>query len=180
MEAGCVEESTKYPGEWSYYTIDGPSSSFFCPYGQLNNRLWVRETWSSDFANHYPHDRIWYRADDDRSNDIEKRDGVRGIYSPESNEFVPFRWRPSIHMFRSASRIDLEINDVRVERLQEISAVDAIAEGITLHPNHYEKPNDSIYGPVLTYRDLWESINGVGSWDANPWVWVIGFKRCEQ
>jgi len=83
-------------------------------------------------------------------------------------------------MPRWASRITLEITGVRVERLNETSAADAIAEGITLHPDHHDKPKNSIYGPVLTYRDLWESINGPSSWDTNPWVWVVEFERIGQ
>jgi hypothetical protein len=89
------------------------------------------------------------------------------------------RWKPSIHMPRAASRITLEITGVRVERLQDISGADALAEGITLHPNHRNKPRDNICGPVQTYRDLWEKINGPGSWEANPWVWAVSFKRVE-
>lgn len=97
----------------------------------------------------------------------------------------PFKmWKSSIHMPRWASRITLEITDVRVERLQEISEADAIAEGI--------EPGSArdfwkLYGrgangdmdrsPRVAYRSLWESIHGVGSWDANPWVWVVEFRR---
>nr|WP_230938205.1 hypothetical protein [Burkholderia territorii] len=62
-----------------------------CPYGMPGDRLWVRETWSTDFARHYPCDRVWYATDNDRSNDIDVRDGVRGIFSPESNLHVPFQ-----------------------------------------------------------------------------------------
>ena len=151
-----------------------------CPYGQPGDRLWVRETWSSDFAGHYPHDRIWYAADDDRRHDIEVRKGVRGIYSPESQQFVPFRWRPSIHMPRWACRLVLEVTRVRVERLQAINHMDAIAEGVGLNPSAAEvtmvtPAGDSL--PRVMFRALWEQINGVGAWDANPWVWVVEFRR---
>lgn len=80
------------------------------------------------------------------------------------------RWKPSIHMPRWASRITLEIVGVSVERLCNISESDVIAEGC---------PSEILYGTGW-YRDLWESINGAGSWDANPWVWVIEFNRIEQ
>lgn len=140
-----------------------------CPYGKPGDRLWVREMWSSDFAHHYPCDRVWYLADDDRKHDIEIRSGVRGIWSPEHQEFVPFKWRPSIHMFRRDSRITLEITSVRVERLNDCSNEDAEAEGV--------KCNMSALSFSEHYRSLWNSINGAGSWAANPWVWVIEFKR---
>ena len=85
--------------------------------------------------------------------------------------------RPSIHMPRWASRITLEVTGVRVERLQNISEADALAEGVNVHPDHHGKPRTSIYSPVQAYRDLWESINGQDSWDLNPWVWVVEFQR---
>nr|WP_238924893.1 hypothetical protein [Achromobacter insuavis] len=159
-----------------------------CPYGQPGDRLWVRETWSSDFAGHYPHDRVWYAADDDRRHDIEVRKGVRGIYSPESQEFVPFRWRPSIHMPRSACRLVLEITSVRVERLQAISYEQALAEG-AFDPRMFvgDEWNDAdgesaaelarrLQWPQRAFRELWCGINGAESWDANPWVWVVEFR----
>ena len=83
-------------------------------------------------------------------------------------------WRPSIHMPRWASRILLEVTDVRVERLQDISEADAVAEGVrnSLHlpGGRFAKEN---------FEHLWWTINGDGSWDANPWVWVVEFKRVE-
>jgi len=149
------------------FFMDGASAAMNCPYGQPGDRLWVRETWSSDFAKHYPHDCVWYAADDDRKKDITVRNGVRGIFSPENQEHVPFRWRPSIHMPRWASRITLEIVSVRAERLQDISEADALAEGIT---------HITMNAPRIEYRWLWGNIKGSNSWDANPWVWVPEFK----
>lgn len=121
-----------------------------------------------------------------------------GAYGPyyRATEVAPdtLRWRPSIHMPRWASRITLEIAGVRVERLQDISEADAIAEGIERGVGfpgwyRYPLPGDSeglaesgrlgkvpTAFPKLAYRALWESINGPGSWDANPWVWVVEFK----
>lgn len=154
-----------------------------CPYGQPGDRLWVRETWSPDFANYYPHDRAFYAADKHHQVDIEVRDGVRGIYSPESRVFVPFKWRPSIHMPRLASRITLEIVSVRVERLQDISEADAKYEGIAPLPHHDGRwmsehaKGLNFPSAVAAFRTLWESINGPGSWAANPWVWVVEFRR---
>jgi hypothetical protein len=106
-----------------------------CQYGKPGDRLWVRET----FCYHDYLARYLYKAD-----------GVTGV-----------KWKPSIFMPRIASRIMLEITGIRVERLQDISEEDAIAEG-------WPKSSD-------WYRSLWESINGQGSWVLNPWVWVIEF-----
>ena len=163
-----------------------------CPYGQPGDRLWVREAWSSDFAHHYPHDRVWYAADDDRRHDIEVRKGVRGIYSPESQQFVPFRWRPSIHMPRSACRLVLEVIGVRVERLQAISYEDGLAEGAFDPRMFWGSEFDHVDGesadelarrlqwPQRAFRELWCKINGPDAWGANPWVWVVEFRRIKD
>ena len=92
------------------------------------------------------------------------------------------KWRPSIFMPRWVSRITLEITDVRVERLQDISEADAIAEGVEYLPDVggwrcYMNERGGYTYAVTSYRSLWESINGPGSWAANPWVWVIGYRR---
>lgn len=147
----------------------------FCPYGKQGDQLYVRETWSPDFSGHYPYDKYWFAADDDRTRDIEVRDGVRGIFSPESGVHVPFRWRPSIHMPRGASRLDLKIINVRVERLNDCSVSDALAEGVFTWWREIEQSASDHPAPPAIYRDLWESINGAGSWAANPWVWVVEF-----
>jgi hypothetical protein len=87
-------------------------------------------------------------------------------------------WKPSIHMPRIASRILLEITDVRVERLQDLSRSDIRAEGLECPPELGSDdvlPNYRDWYPAA-WRDLWESINGAGAWDVNPWVWVVEFK----
>jgi hypothetical protein len=133
-----------------------------CPYGVPGDRLWVRETWSmAKSCNvHEP----FYRADGEAS-------GRQTTLSYHEREA---RWRPSIFMPRWASRITLEVTDVRVERLQEISEADALAEGAKQHQD-----KDPDYGYAGWYRALWESINGPDSWAANPWVWVIEIKRVQ-
>lgn len=137
-----------------------------CPYGVRGDRLWVRETFSGPWcmgdappSKWVRSSRIWYWADG----------------NPTEGDWT--RPRPSIHMPRWASRITLEITSVRVERLKDISEADAIAEGVSVHPDHHAKPPTSHYSPYSAYRDLWEAINGAGSWDTNPWVWVVEFRR---
>ena len=135
-----------------------------CPYGIPGNQLWVRETWQHNIGNGPP---IIYRADHGAAQSVYEADLATGAW-----KVAVSGWRPSIFMPRAASRILLEITDVRVQRLQEISEGDARAEGVT--PNAFEQTSDN-WGGVL-YRRLWEQINGPGSWDANPWVWAITFQ----
>lgn len=151
----------------------GPSDVITCPYGQPGDRLWVRETWA------YGIHAMAANRDEDGPF-VYAADGT-------TQGRLCDRWRPSIHMPRTASRITLEIAGVRVERLQDISIQDAKAEGAW-------GPDDSIVDKVATYfgidvlaanprlafQMLWESINGPDSWQANPWVWAIDFKRLEQ
>ncbi|HEB5763789.1 TPA: hypothetical protein R0M96_001889 [Klebsiella pneumoniae] len=172
-------------GEKDHTGMNPVLGAISCPFGAVGDRIWVRETWSSDFANYYPNDRVWYAADNNRRLDIEVVDGVRGIYSPESDVHVPFRWQPSIHMPRWASRILLEITDVRVERLNAISEENARAEGIIdggcLNCGEPEPCGCANPEPDATdaFAYLWQSIYGQENWNANPWVWVIEFERVE-
>lgn len=127
-----------------------------CPYGQPGDRLWVRETFGFSGSGYIPD--IHFRAT-----------------NPEAP--ILGRWHPSFHMRRIDSRITLEITSVRVERLQEISEVDAQAGGWTRRPEVSTDPQVHKEAARDWFMDLWESINGPGSWDANPWVWVIEFRR---
>lgn len=153
-----------------------------CPYGKPGDRLWVRETCLiNDFRDGgVPEDeradcQIIYRAD--------------GTPNWEGEEEL-IRWRPSIHMPRWASRILLEITDVRVERLQDISGAQAIAEGIVgvafrpddgwpICTGYMVGPDDGKTSLETTaakaFAGLWDSVGG--DWNANPWVWVVEFKR---
>lgn len=133
-----------------------------CPYGNVGDRLWVRETWLPFDRDHRPPD-YTYRADI-----TPEGDDIRVEYIRCGRNYL---WRPSIHMPRAASRITLEITGVRVERLQDISEADAMAEGVPF----------SLMGSThrIGFENLWQSINGPESWSANPWVWVIEFRRVE-
>lgn len=142
-----------------------------CPYGQPGDRLWVRETWQMVDPIEVPEDRRGSRAP------FTGCQGARSIpwvaaYKADGDlshpKHGPIVWQPSIHMPRWASRITLEITGVRVERLQEIAETDCFAEGIA--------PTNT---PRGDYALLWEQINGPGSWIANPWVWVVEFKRVQ-
>lgn len=136
-------------------------------YGQPGDRLWAREAHA--FVGTVDPGWLLYRA-----SGYEAECARHGFDKPYPDEST-IKWRPSIHMPRWASRITLEITGVRVERLQDISKSDSVAEGIFIHADFRNR--DDKYGPVAAYCDLWESINGPGSWDENPWVWVIEFKR---
>lgn len=165
-----------------------------CPYGRRGERLWVRETWARvgncdpgylTFAATYP------------------------SCLPSELENIPpatsVRWKPSIHMFRRDSRILLEITDVRVERLQDISEDQCIAEGIHPVPKTHEHSHQfwrdyhlsgdgtsCVRTPKESFKSLWCHVAGGSfpkgaaayqasphSWDANPWVWVVEFKRVQ-
>lgn len=139
-----------------------------CRYGVPGDRLYVRETWQAVNGNDRARHIVTHPAPD--------RGWIEYAATPRDDE-PAYKWRPSIHMPRWASRITLDVTGIRVERLQDISEADAIAEGVNVHSDHHGKPRTSIYSPVQAYRDLWESINGEGSWDANPWVWVVEFPR---
>lgn len=131
------------------YGFQSEDAFYKCPYGQPGDRLWVREAHGLDLAN-----KVYYREG------FDPKCGWNG------------KWRPSIHMTRAASRITLEIVGVRVEQLTSITAGESIKEGITIED--CRRVNGSA---VDAYRKLWESINGPGSWNENPWVWVVEFKR---
>jgi len=144
-----------------------------CPFGVIGDRLWVRETW--DFLPDSGPDEpnaamIRYWAGGDMERRIVPSDFNPFLYNYEKK-------RSPIHMPRWASRITLEITGVRVQRLQEISTADAIAEGIKVHPDFHDKPRDSLYSPAQAYRDLWDQIHGADAWEKNPWVWALEFKR---
>ena len=150
------------------YTTDGEWSQA-CPYGQPGDQLWVRETWGvlyEQFIND-SHEPTFWRADYSDSDLAEQKAGT--LWLP--------RWRPSIHMFRNRSRITLEITNVRVERLQDISEADAAAEGWMRKSERSNDPEVHQDAARDWYSDLWEQINGAESWKLNPWVWVIEFRK---
>ncbi|MBM2769869.1 hypothetical protein [Burkholderia anthina] len=151
----------------------------FCPHGQLGDRLWVRET----------------------TYDVERNGWVGPVYvesdegahasawgwgesdDPDYIEPYELRRRPAIHMPRSMARITLEITGVRAERLQSISEADARAEGVMIEEHHMRGYCAGAYRPpsIRAFHYLWDGLNAARGhgWDANPWVWVIEFKRID-
>lgn len=178
---------------------DNTGRIFRCPHGKPGDHLWVRETFQIEDASEYglgmadPAEgpvRIedggpeWgqipliprYRAT--------QPDTLLEIDSTEDGEPI-MRWRPSIFMPRWASRLTLEVTSVRVERVQDISDSDAIAEGIEAYRDegitYYGPLNRGHADPRVAFSWLWDSINGERHpWESNPWVWVVEFKRVPQ
>lgn len=178
-EIGEREDGSKW--QWSEDAEHACDFWHPCPFGAVGDRIWIRETWARYNIDQNSHD-MAYRATTPED-------------WPEEG-----RWRPSIHMPRWASRILLEITNVRVERLNAISEEDAQREGVHTEVwdqtvvarnyaardeffqfwsedmPHYVEMNQ-LYRS--SFRSLWESIYGAENWLANPWVWVIEFKRIE-
>ena len=196
VKVGDTIEERDDGTRWPYFTTwthgDDGSPWASCPYGEPGDRLWVRETWR--YADWTEDGQPWirYAADDARRlcERVSSEWAARVVdiwaeLSSAENVSVDGRaadrkWRPSIFLPRWASRITLAVTAVRVERLQEISEADAIAEGVLrtggraqLQPNHFRPARE-------LFSELWDSINeDRAPWASNPWVWVVEFKRVE-
>lgn len=140
-----------------------------CPYGKPGDRLWVRETWFNDAAFGAPIP--VYRADGSFDEQFERH---------RLGQVGPFKWRPSIHMPRWASRLTLDVTGIRVERLQDITANDILAEGV-VDPEMTIIAGVGVHHPDRLRTEwikLWDSINADRApWDSNPWVWVVEFRK---
>lgn len=192
--------------------VDGTITTIKCPYGKPGDLLWVRENWQLKGwcfddgemqINYQAGGHLWVDIHDPKEdsswlqNQIEKLENAGVLVMSETDEDYfeftdkPQPWKPNIHMPKEAARIWLKVADVRVERLQDISEDDAIAEGIEVGPTETDPfsrkslPTYKIYtelnrfvwaSPVVSFKSLWESINGADSWKANPWVWVVEFE----
>jgi hypothetical protein len=190
----------RFAGNWKIVGKNGheaatcsPLVGELCPHGRQDDRLWVRETfyafgrWETRFSAKKGRDE-WHFVD------MTLESGKAYLYPASDSQpqpmggkrhkvgVTPTWWkRPAIFMPSAASRISLEITGVRVERLQDISEDDALAEGCSSTAIVHEDGEDYTgHYASEEYQDLWESINGPGSWDANPWVWVIESKRLDQ
>ena len=155
---------------WDWAALREYYPKWGCPYGQIGDVLWVRETFrgiEQDFGS----PRYEYKATE-KINLIDK-------------------WKPSLFMPKSACRIFLEITNVRVERLQDISEEDSMAEGVIDYEdgtfkNYFKqkgfKDEDGVecLSAKASFLSLWCSINGIDSWESNPFVWVVEFKRIDK
>jgi len=173
---GCFPPITG-PDHWNDFTDQ--AHVFKCPYGKPGDQLWVREAWAWGTG---PAD--GQEPTKDNTAIIYREDWER-TYPKGSDYDLSGSWKPSIHMPRWASRIQLEVTGVRVERLQDISEEDAWAEGVPCSAwqewdwddDGYPTPWGKRYQRAKEeYEELWESINGLGSWASDPFVWVIEFK----
>lgn len=155
-----------------YEMTEDDSQPIKCPYGYVDDVLWVREKWAPII--------------DDTGKRI-------GFYHSTDTDIYTGKWKPSIHMPKEACRLFIKIKSIRVERLQDISEEDAKLEGVESWVNERLKSKPTIFKNYLQNEDawfcskaytsfhtLWELINGKESWDANPWVWVIEFEKIKK
>lgn len=157
------------PGFYDY--VDGS-----CSYGKPGDRLWVRETWRTEERESDLVDGIRFQADD-HFQIIEDTQQASENWVVANNNRTELVWRPSIFLPRWASRITLEITDIRVQRVQEISVDDIVAEGVQIVSGKVYSGGLGVY--VQEWRDGWNSINAKRgySWESNPWVWAISFVK---
>lgn len=193
----------------AYRFVDGEGSfmDILCPFGRPGDLLWVRENWqlkgwdfeegtmTVKYATGETYKCLAHDPDEDSSWLMDKVDWLEdhGYIKPDptNEEMFVFTdkkqpYKPSIHMPKEAARIWLQVESVRVERLQDISEQDAIAEGIEKKPGsssstmfdykHYGYDHSYDVEAKASFRTLWDSINGPDSWPANPWLWVISFR----
>ncbi len=165
VPAGYIMDERDDGMPWPWYASHAQGDTEIpwlrCPYGEPGDLLWVRETHAStaQAGDHAADARTVYRATD-----------------PDWSTMEGWKWKPSIFMRRADSRIILRVTSVRVERVQDISEADACAEGVD-SVSLADVPRPAAWSRRQDFSRLWVSINGAESWEANPWVWVVGFER---
>jgi hypothetical protein len=167
-------DGLKILGRFIFHNLKSKEEIQIKPKFEIGDILWVRETWQTTWNENKKSWDTIYKAD--------------GGYWIDDDGIM--KWKPSIFMPKKKCRIFLEITDVRVERLQDISEEDAIAEGIKktwinddikqCRFKNYINDGKGSKSPIDSFNSLWVSINGKDSWKANPWVWVYEFKVVEK
>lgn len=187
-----------YPGGWccavcaNGTTIDHRhhAKGITCPYGTVGDRIWVRETFQGPLFDYEQMES--YLEDSSKFENPEfcqyAADGKPAPEYYDADDNLRHGWRPSIHMPRWASRILLEITNIGIQRIHSISQNDAAREGLMRLPvtgRYCINQGDQYFGGAShdareVFSWMWQSIYGEESWNANPWVWVIEFKRIEE
>lgn len=163
--------------EWSDFA---ESIKRYCPYGVAGDRLWVRECWRPEELTDGT-DGIGFRADNSFAPIANTAEAAERWVAAAKNDHS-IRWRPSIHMPRWASRINLDVTGVRLERLQDITTEDIAAEGMPIDYSVVELPYVLEHEQREAFRELWDGLNAKRcSWESNPFVWAVSFRRvvCE-
>jgi len=171
MMSSSSREDKKHEGKLHWVVYNNKFSIkeyderyFLCPFGKVGDQLWVRECFQYKLNDKTM---VAYRAD------------------VHESAATVISWKPSIFMPKAAARIWLEITNIKVERLNEITEEDALCEGVEFDDENkfwfdYSNPLSECYNPIQSFETLWMKINGEDAWDLNPWVWVIEFKRINK
>ena len=174
-----LEEINKHPDVWvldkrqaDHFVLNNTNDltiKYISPKAVEGDIFWVRETWQeSECFDYHIKNEFVYRANK-----------AHAEFANEHN----VRWKPSIFMPKEACRLFLEVTDVRLERLQDISEDDALSEGVRFDIGSgyfFCGDNNMAQSATKCFTQLWFQINGVASWNANPWVWVYTFKRINK
>lgn len=165
-EGATIWQSEGIGDVWQVRRCD-PWHSIKCPYGTIGDRLWIREAG-------------WFKQWPGGNTVKAYKANWNGHNGNPWGEIGPRKWMPSIHMPRWACRTVVEITEIRVQRVQEINQVDVEAEGCKgewVMPGKYSLNGHRARPTIEQFKTLWNSINGADSWDANPWVWVLSFRK---
>lgn len=172
-EIGERDDGTPWP--WSENCEKACDYWHECPFGDVGDRLWVRETWQGTLVDYENANKFYKDPEPFQTikNCVYKADAGPCPEYFDADDNLRYGWKSSAQMPRWASRILLEITGVRVERLQDISGEDARSEGFICD-------DSPAMGDIDEFSHIWKSIYGENSWQANPWVWVIEFKQIQE
>ena len=191
FERSIVDDEPQYKDSgmpiWYSTELDGTTREWGCKFGEVGNRLWVQENYSLKHYRENSTSNLYHCFYTDSCSQVVCLDDSEQNKLLKRKSFIEKK-QPGRFMYRSCSRILLEITNIRVERLQDISEEGAIAEGIQPAYGKYwldyqrQKQGDEfpVYdNPIDSFRSLWESIHGTAGWELNSWLWVVKFKKVE-